>query len=70
MPKSALLSNTAFFRKLRSVDPQFLFIFKPSGLLEIETTSAPNSLKTFGATSYAAPFAVSRTIFRPAKLIC
>ena len=61
-PKSASLSRTAFFKTFKSVDPQFSLMFKPFGSSDIATTSAPNSLKTFGATSYAAPFAVSITI--------
>ena len=39
-------------------------IFNPVGSSDIEITSAPSSLNTLGATSYAAPFAESITILR------
>ena len=49
------------------VDPQFLLMLIPSGELPIQITSAPRRSYTSGATSYPAPFAVSKITLLPLK---
>ena len=58
-PMLKLFSTTNFFRPSKCVEPQFWFIFIPSGLLFIILYLIPNDLNTFSATLYVAPFAVS-----------
>jgi len=49
IPTWALNFLTAFLILDGYVDPQFSFIFKPSGLIPIDNTLAPRSLSNFGA---------------------
>ena len=48
MPKWALYLFTAFLILLGNVEPQFLFIFKPSGFTPIAITLAPKDLNNSG----------------------
>ncbi len=51
----------SFFGK---VEPQFLLILNPFGLLPITFNFAPSDLINFGADLYPAPFAQSRTTLK------
>ena len=64
MPKSALNFLTFLCSFSGKVEPQFLLILKPFGLLPITFNFAPSDLINFGADLYPAPFAQSKTTLK------
>ena len=67
MPRSAPCSTTAACSCSRWVEPTPSLMFSPSGSAPITTMSAPAARKTSGEQPLAAPWAQSRTTFRPSR---